>query len=203
MKRRDLLRHTIVGAIGSALTPLLPERAAAAPSAREFPPGYDASRQLERPDWKPLFLDAHQDETLIVLSDLIIPAADTPGAKDALVNRFIDQLLAVETRETQRRYLDSLAFIDGECMARYKAAFIHLPPEIQIDFLKLIAYPHTHVNWGDNRSGFQGYAHFRYLKDWISRAYYSSEFGMMELGWSGESFHGPFEGCTHPEGTHR
>ncbi len=204
MKRRELFRRAILGTVGAAVTSTLPSEAAAhLHFAREFPPNQDASAELARSDWKPVFLDQHQNDTLILLSDLILPATDTPGAKEALVNRFIDQLLAAETREIQRQFLDSLAYIDGECMKRYNAAFIHLPAETQLEFLKLLSYPHTLVTWGENRSEFAGHAHFLNLKSWITRAYYSSDIGMRELGWDGSPFHGEFEGCTHPPGQHK
>ena len=41
--------------------------------ARKFPQDHDASRELSGADWKPIFLDLHQNKTLIRLSDLIIP----------------------------------------------------------------------------------------------------------------------------------
>src|SRR5436309_15926616 len=117
--RRELFRRTLLGAVGLAAG------AATTANAREFPADFDASKDLARADWKPVFLDDHLNETLIALSDQIIPKTDTPGAKEALVNRFIDRLLAAETRETQQRFLASLAYIDGECMARYHAAFVY------------------------------------------------------------------------------
>jgi hypothetical protein len=199
MKRRELFRRALAGAVGSALP------AAAAdphPAPKQFPDGHDASKDLARADWKPVFLDAHQDATLVALADLVIPETTTPGAKRALCNRFIDRLLAAETSEVKRAFLASLSYVDGECIARYRAPFVDLPPESQVEFLKLIAYPHSYVTWGDNRSEFAGHAHFRNLKSWISRAYYSSEAGMRELGWTGNMFHGDFEGCTHPDKSH-
>ena len=86
MKRRELFRQTLFGAIGSAATSFF-RGAAAEPrhAAREYPPNYDASKDLARQDWKPVFLDPHQNETLIALSDMILPKTDTPGAKEALV----------------------------------------------------------------------------------------------------------------------
>ena len=72
------------------------------------------------------------------LGDLIIPETDTPGASAALVNRFIDHLLAAESREVQSHFLDSLAYLDGACMERYGSAFIHLSRENQAGFLNLI-----------------------------------------------------------------
>ena len=204
MKRRELFRRTILGTMGAAVSSSLAGEAAThLHFAREFPPNQDASAELSRSDWEPIFLDLHQNNTLIVLSDLIVPATDTPGAKEALVNRFIDRLLAAEARETQREFLDSLAYIDGECMKRYNSAFIHLPVETRLEFLKLISYPHTLVTWGENRSAFAGHAHFRNLKSWITRAYYNSEIGMRELGWDGSPFHGEFEGCKHAPDHHK
>ncbi len=203
MKRRELFRQTLLGAIGSAVTSAFRGAAAEPRHARQFPSDFDASKDLARADWKPVFLDTHQNETLIALSDMILPKTDTPGAKEALVNRFIDRLLAAETRETQQRFLASLAYIDGECMARYRAAFVYLPAESQTEFLKLIAYPHSLVTWGEKLAEFEGPAHFENLKSWISRAYYNSEIGMKELGWSGNVFHDDLEGCPHPPETHK
>jgi hypothetical protein len=83
--RRELFRRTLLGVAGVA--------AAAPPRAegRAFPADYNASRDLAWADWKPVFLDDHENETLIILSDLIIPKIDTPSAKESLANRFIDR----------------------------------------------------------------------------------------------------------------
>jgi gluconate 2-dehydrogenase gamma chain len=195
LDRRELFRRTLLSAAGLS--------AAGSATAREFPAGFDASKDLARAFWKPAFLDEHQNETLIAFSDQIIPKTDSPGAKEALVNRFIDQLLAAEAPDRQREFLESLAFLDGECMKRYQNAFRYLVPATQIEFLRLVAYPHSLPTWGTEPAGeFPGHAHFVRLKDWISRAYFSSEIGMRTLGWDGPT-HGEFEGCTHPEGTHQ
>jgi len=198
MRRRDLIRNAIAGGFGTALG----SAPAAEPAAKKFPEDQDASKVLARADWKLVFLDDHQNQTLVELSDLIIPDTNTPGAKKALVNRFIDRLLAAETIETQRAFLASLAFLDGECIARYRAPFLELPVETRTEFLKLISYPHNYVTWGDNRSEFAGHTHFRNLKGWISRTYYGSEMGQKELGWTGNPFHQDFTGCPHPDKTH-
>jgi hypothetical protein len=187
MNRRDLFRQTFLGAAAA-----VSGRVAA---AREFPFNYDASKELARADWKPLFLDDHQDQTLIVFSDILIPATDTPGAKAALVNRFLDAVLAVETHETQKSFLESLAFLDGESFARYRAAFVYLTLEQQTELVTFMAYPHTLETWDESAPGsYRGHAHFSNLKDWISRAYYSSQVGMQALGYTGVPG-GVFEGC--------
>jgi len=204
MERRELFRRAIAGTVGAAAGSLVPAAAAATAhhSIKQFAEGHDASKELARADWKPVFLDAHQDDTLVALADLIIPDTDTPGAKKALVNRFIDRLLAAETMDTRRAFLASLAFVDGECIERYRAPFVELPAATQVEFLKFLAYPHSLVTWIDNRSEYPGHAHFRNLKGWISRTYYGSEIGQKELGFTGNVFHGDFPGCAHPEKSH-
>ncbi len=187
MNRRQLFRQTLFGIAG-----------ATAASAREFPQGYDASKELAAAGWKPAFLNAHQNETLIAVSDVIIPETDTPGAKTALVNRFIDRLLSAETGETRQSFLNALAFLDGEAVSRFKAPFAQLPHESQVELMHHFAYPHSLVNWIDNRQEEDpGYKHFENLKGWISRAFWSSEAGQRALGSDGSFPHGQYEGCTH------
>ena len=45
--------------------------------------------------WKPNFLTKEEIITLENLVDILIPITDTPGAKDALVHRFIDEMLFI------------------------------------------------------------------------------------------------------------
>jgi glucoside 3-dehydrogenase (cytochrome c) hitch-hiker subunit len=207
MKRRDLLRASFLTGAAVALRPSLAEGQQAATMLPELTPaqnGVDASKDLAAPGWKPLFLDEHQNETLIVLSDLIIPATDTPGAKDALVNRYIDLVLAAETHERQKAFLNSLNFLDGESMRRFKAAFRYLTREEQDDLLHGLAYPRSSSGWTGESSGPDiGHGHFESLKQHIVTAYYSSQIGRKELGWDGAFAHGPFDGCSHEEGNHK
>jgi gluconate 2-dehydrogenase gamma chain len=210
MKRRDLLRAGVLTGAAAALRPPLSAAqgsAQAAAQAWELTPaqrGVDASKDLAAPGWKPLFFDEHQNETLIALSDLIIPATDTPGAKEALVNRYIDLVLAAETRENQRAFLNSLSFLDGESIRRYKTAFRYLAREDQDDLLHGLAYPRSGSAWtGEAVAVDIGHAHFELLKQRIGIAYYNSEIGTRELGWDRAFAHGPYEGCSHPEGDHK
>ena len=209
MKRRELLRAGVIA--GAAAAGLRPSLAAAQDKAKvppELTPaqgGVDASNDLAAAGWKPLFFDEHQNETLIVLSDLIIPATDTPGAKEALVNRYIDLVLAAEKPETQRSFLNSLSYLDGESMRRYKAAFRYLTREEQDELLHAIAYSRTGSGWAGDTSAppDPGHGHFENLKQRIAGAYYSSQIGGRELGWDGAFAHGPFKGCEHTEGSHK
>ena len=209
MKRRELLRAGVIaGAAAAALRPSL----TAAQDTKSVPPeltpaqsGVDASNDLATPGWKPLFLDEHQNETLIVLSDLIIPKTDSPGAKEALVNRYIDLVLAAERPEAQRAFLNSLGFIDGESMRRYKTAFRYLSREEQDELLHSIAYPRAGSNWAGDTAAppDPAHGHFQHLKQQIAMTYYDSPIGSKELGWDGAFAHGPYKGCEHNDGSHK
>src|SRR6266567_2878973 len=160
MKRRELIRAGIFTGAVAALRPGVGTAQAPAQS------GVDASKDLAAPGWKPLLFDEHQNETLIVLSELMIPATDTPGAKEALVNRYIDLVLAAETSEVQRGFLNSLAYLDGESMRRFKAAFRYLSREDQDDLLHGMAYPRVGSKWtGDEETKpDMSHEHFEALK---------------------------------------
>ena len=211
MKRREMLRASVLVGAAAALRPALSNAQSGAQGTAqpfELTPaqsGVDASKDLSAPGWKPLFLDEHQNETLIILSDLIIPATDTPGAKEALVNRYIDLVLAAETRDTQRAFLNSLGYLDGESRQRFKSAFRYLSAEDQDVLLHALAYPRFGSSWAGDTGPVAdpGHAHFEALKERIMTAYYSSQIGEKELGWDGAFAHGPYQGCEHPEGEHK
>jgi hypothetical protein len=194
MNRRELIRKTLFGAAGTVAATSAP----APLSALEFPENFDASKELAKPEWRPAFFSDHQNETLIIISDLMIPETDTPGAKAALVNRFLDLLLAAEKREAQQSFLNSLSYLDGEARARYGDAFRYIPQESQIELLRLFAYPNSLDTWGEGKTADQtGHAHFANLKGWITRVFFSSEAGMKALGWDGEVPHGELKSCDH------
>jgi len=211
MKRRELLRAGMFGGAAAALTPALAaaqtKAAENADEKSELTPaqrGVDASNELKGANWKPLFLDEHQNETLIILSDLIIPATDTPGAKEALVNRYIDLVMAAETHENQKAFLGNLAYIDGESMRLYKNAFRYLSREDQDDLLHTMAYSNSGSTWtGEGSSADVGHTNFEQLKTHIGVAYYNSPIGTKELGWDGAYSHGVYQGCAHSDGSHK
>jgi hypothetical protein len=212
MKRREMLRASVFGGAAAALTPAIvgakqSKTADAAADKSELTPaqrGVDMSNELKVANWKPLFLDEHQNETLIVLSDLIIPATDTPGAKDALVNRYIDLVMAAETHKNQKSFLGNLAYIDGESMRIYKNTFRYLSREDQDDLLHTMAYPLSGSSWtGEEAGEGPGYTNFEQLKKHIADAFYTSQIGMKELGRDDNFTHGVYQGCDHAEGSHK
>jgi hypothetical protein len=195
MNRRELLRNSLL-----AMGVLAVNRQA---GARIFAAGENAFVELERADWTPRFLNPQQNETLTALSDAIIPATDTPGAKAALVNRFLDLVIAAEPSTVQKDFLDALSWFDTGAQERYKATFVNLTTEEKQDFLNLVAWPHTHRRWGGTEKRFDGHEHFMVMKRWIVSAFYSSPVGLQEQGWDGWAARGTFTGCDHEPGEHK
>jgi Gluconate 2-dehydrogenase subunit 3 len=158
--------------------------------------------------WKPEFLDAHQFETLSSLSERILP-----GAVKLKADRFIDQLLAVDSQENQQAFLSALGGIDGEARTRFSNPWKVLSEVQQIELLTAAstaplpedgggrdlrprnAPPSPLAAASPNLRG-----HFEHLKGWVVGSYYSTEAGMRELGWTGNQFYPSFPGCEHADG---
>jgi hypothetical protein len=199
LNRRDLIRAALYVS-ASALTPGLSFAQAIESGLTAAARGEDGSKFLSDPNWKPLFLNDHQNQTLIVLGDLVIPTTDTPGAKEALVNRFLDLVLSVESADFRRKFVDALAFIDNESQTRFSKDFRDLAAEDQIWLLSPWAYAADIDRWIEEESKPDaGREHFLLLKGLIAEAYYGSEIGFKELGWDGEFTHGPYQGCEHQD----
>jgi hypothetical protein len=82
-------------------------------------------------------LNPHQNATVTTIAELIIPATDTPGAKGAKVNEFIDLLLTewYDPSETQE-FLAGLADVDARSKKKFSAAFVDCSAEQQTQLLR-------------------------------------------------------------------
>jgi len=202
ISRRALIRSALALSATTAMRGLPFAQAVEAgltPAAR----GEDGSKFLSDPNWKPTFLNDQQNETLIALSDVIIPTTDTPGAKEALVNRFLDLLLSIEPAESQRQFTGALASMDRESQKQFGKDFHELAIQDQVWLVTPWSYPADADPWvGEESSSNSVQQHFLRLKRLIAYAYYGSEIGQKELGWDGEFTHGPYEGCEHEDDKH-
>jgi hypothetical protein len=168
-----------------------------------------ADTKPAEPDWQPVFFDSHQNETLIVLAERILP-----NSTQAQVNRFIDTLISVDTQENQKKFLASLGAFDHEGIARYNRPFKDLAEDQQNAILTAAstAQPSepgqggrrrrrpTVPKPGGDEPALTLRDRFENVKGWVSGAFYSSEFGMKELGWTGQVAWEGLPGCPHPDG---
>jgi hypothetical protein len=160
-----------------------------------------AKAQTKAVAWKPEFLDPHQFATLSVLAERILPGSVASGS-----DRFIDQLLAVDSRENQGRFLIALGAFEGEGRTRFGRPWKALTEAQQVEVLTVASTMAAEApprrgrapapRPGPGQTSLRN--HFDHLKGWIVGAHYSSEAGMRELGWTGQSFFTAFPDCAHP-----
>lgn len=160
----------------------------------------DEVEKLGAANWKPAFFISPQNETLTAIAESIVP-----GSTKAQVSRFIDLLLSVDKPENQHKFLESLTALDAEAEKRFGKRFPALDEQQKTVLLSDVSTkaegPNTLETDAANKQP-SLYGHFANLKGWISGAYYSSEAGMRELGWTGDYVYEKFPGCLHPEGFH-
>ncbi len=171
MKRRDVLKSALLGtgaavsaaAAGHSHTSVAPASAASASAAAS------ASEA-----WKPLLFDAHQSETVMMLSDLIIPATDTPGAKQAGVTAYIDLILNDGAAAAREEFLSGLGWLDGYALRRHKQPFARLSADEQTALLKTL----DGTKLPDLKTGAR---FFKQVKQLTVEGYYTSKIGIDEL----------------------
>ena len=207
--RREMLQ-ALIASIGAGAS--MPGLAADQHLARHLAnPALDqADAKSKAAAYKPEFLDRHQFETLESLAERIVP-----GSAKAKASEFIDQLLAVDSTEDQRNFLTALGAFEGRALARASRPWKQLAEADQIAILteastaasgRPAERPWTKGDPIPSRSApppaftLTLRDHFDLLKAWIVGAYYSSEIGMRELGWTGNVIHQTFPGCEHADG---
>ena len=212
--RREVLQGLFAGVGGGLVLPGLVE-------ADTMEPAFTAAvAKAKTPDAKPAFLGPHEFATLGVLCARIVP-----GSEKALTDRFIDELLAVATPERRLRFLSALGALDGESIRHFQKPFRALTEAQQVEVLQAASAgkpgqeewvwtPGTPVEKPERAGAlwlmgldqaqvrdevFTLRDNFDHVKTWITGAYYSSEAGLRELGYTGQTFFMAFPDCTHTE----
>jgi hypothetical protein len=193
LNRRDALRKLTAGGIGAAASASWVANLSALARVRadELHVAVESTQSGAR--WVPSIMNAHQHETVAVLVELIIPQTDTPGAKAALVDRFVDSLLAGAQRPDRTRFLGGLAWLDRRSKVLYARDFVTASPAQQAALL-------TNLSADGSVEDRAGVEFFTAIKSMTITGYYTSEVGLRdELGDDGRMFLPGYEGCTHPE----
>jgi hypothetical protein len=173
MNRRDLFRTTTAAAAAIALPTVTAAQTAA---------------KAARPAWTPELFDAHQNATVIALVDQLIPATDTPGAKAARVNEYLDKFLAAGETETREAFLLGLNYLDGQSLERHAKPFIACQASEQAALLESFA----------SQADAPGGRFFRLAKSLTSRIYYATEIGFGELN-KGGRVPKTYASCAQPD----
>jgi hypothetical protein len=128
-----------------------------------------------------------------LLADLIIPRDQRSGsASDAGVPEFMDYLMADHDTSPEARTAmrGGLAWIDGECRRRFGKRFIDCVDRERTGLLDEIAWP---ARARPEMS--HGVAFFSSFRDLTASGFWSSEMGVKDLRYQGNTFVPQWTGC--------
>lgn len=142
--------------------------------------------------YQPKFFSAHQYAVLGPLCDAIIPPDEhSGGAVQAGAPDFID-LLSSENKDYQTTLGGGLMWLDAFCLDHYENPYLTCTVTQRKEVLDLIAY---RKNAETDPGMSQGIAFFAFLRRLTTDAFYSSEIGVKDLHYSGNTFVTNFPGC--------
>lgn len=208
MERREILRYIGIASIAGTF-PGFSKWVFACPQGHSQAAGPTPSLQ----EYQPLFFSPEHYRTVEHIAEMILPADDTPGAKQAGVAEFIDFMVAnrvpVSTsrevrstedameigNEAQRSFLARLDWIDARCQAEFGHAFLDSSSEQQTSLLEELAYKTKFKPTTES-----GRAFFQMMRDYTVVGYYTTRIGLESLGYPGLRTHWPkMPGCAHPD----
>jgi gluconate 2-dehydrogenase gamma chain len=145
--------------------------------------------------WTPTALTLAQARILDVAAELIMPATDTPGAREAGVPQFVDRAVALYCSPTDAAAIRTgLDRMEADARAEYRAGFVDLTPVQQTALLtrydtesRTRRSQPAPAGRGETETGLtnaptpvappQGPAFFPVLRDLVTVGYFTSQVG--------------------------
>jgi hypothetical protein len=205
IRRRELLQGLASGLAG----------AVAAPSTATFASEAEPQSAAAAPETSHAgILDEPGRALLAHLAARMVPGSEAAG-----VVELVDRWMAVESMEDRRTFLNALAAFEREARFRHGRGWLELDEPLQHEILAaastLAPSRPERIPWTkgqpiepeppalvDDRAG-NLRDHFDRLRDVVARAFYATEPGMKELGFTGRMAWSSLPGCAHPGGDHR
>jgi hypothetical protein len=159
-----------LGTVGLGAVPLLQGKA---PAANASTP---ESKAVAPP--APKFFDEHELATVAAMAEIILPATDTPGAREAHVAEYLDLILSDSPELMRTAFLEGLWWTDGYCRRATGTSFKDLPGQEQLRIL-------SELDDSSDESVSTGRLFVQSMKAWTARIYYSTEIGEKELNKEG------------------
>ena len=140
--------------------------------------------------YSPKFFTPHEWETVRLLADLVLPAdARSGGAVSAGVPEFMDFIMT-EFPDNQGWMRGGLAWLDIETRRRFGRTFVAADAAQRTQILDDIAWPDKAPP-----GVHQGVAFFNKFRDLTASGYFSSEIGVADLRYQGNTFVTNWQGC--------
>jgi gluconate 2-dehydrogenase gamma chain len=140
--------------------------------------------------YTPQFFTAHEWDTVRLLADLVIPKDDRSGAAtDAGVPEFMD-FIVIAYPDHQGWMRGGLAWLDNECLDRFGTRFLDCTAAQRTQLLDLIAWPDKAP-----QALHHGVAFFDRFRDFTASGFWSSEMGVADIQYIGNTFVTEWQGC--------
>jgi gluconate 2-dehydrogenase gamma chain len=153
----------------------------------------DPLAQIKPAVYCPVFFTAPEYALVELLTDLIIPSDDTPGAHDAGVSEFVD-LMVSRDPELQRDFRTGLSWLNMRSQQTAGKVFVDLKPAQQTTMLESVAYQKK-LRAGDE----PGQKFFNLFREYTVMGFYTSEIGLKELDYPGLRFYAESPACPHKD----
>lgn len=141
--------------------------------------------------WKPSFFTEDQIAMLAEVAERIIPRTDTPGAKDALVHRYMDEAVINNFDQDEKEMIKTgISTFDELAKEKYKKKFVQLTTEEMDAVIQQTADDAKLAK----ANGDDGPQLFTEIRSMVAAGYFTSEVGATQaLVYL--PVPGPYEGC--------
>jgi gluconate 2-dehydrogenase gamma chain len=145
----------------------------------------------EAPETKLKFFTKHEDATVRILVDMIIPRDERSGsATEARVPEFMDFMLAEASERNRVEMHGGLAWLDTECRTRFSTDFVKCSDAQRRQVLDDIAWPDR-----ARPELSHGVAFFNSFRDLTASGFFSSAIGWKDVRYTGNVFNPNWNGC--------
>jgi gluconate 2-dehydrogenase gamma chain len=206
-QRREILRYIGIASVAASFPGFRQWAFACSHKSPDF-----SLSQVSQGPYKLIFFSPEQFRLVEHLAEMILPADDTPGAKQAGVAEFIDFMLANRVAvsapydaqsseelirlgsETQEQFVTGLAWINAHSNSEFGHTFLNCTAEQQNKLLEELAYKAKFKPTTE-----EGREFFQLMRDYTVVGYYTTKIGLESLGYPGLRMVWPkMPGCTHP-----
>lgn len=143
-------------------------------------------------DWQPVTLSIDETDLLSEICEAILPKTDTPGAKDALCHRYIDEMLTnFYSPAKQKHFKEALKDFNQKSKDKYSKAFLALSPSEKEEILSILAKESKTYK---DESGDKPHI-FKTIKSATISGYFTSEVGAKSGLCEFLPVPGPYLGC--------
>ena len=140
-------------------------------------------------NWTPSFFTKEQIETLAEVAERIIPETDTPGAKAALVHRYMDEAVMNNFKPLEQENVRSaVGIFDEIATEKFQKTFVQITDEEKDQVLQELADAAK-----NKEEGVRGEL-FPQLRSLVAAGYFTSEIGATQA-LIYDPIPGPYKGC--------